>query len=57
MSSPSSVTVPAVGWRRPDERLDELVLAVAGDAGDAQDLAGADLERRRRGRPRGRGRP
>ena len=29
---------------QPDDRLDELVLAVAGDAGDAEDLAGADLE-------------
>ena len=29
---------------QPDDRLDQLVLAVAGDAGDAEDLAGADLE-------------
>ena len=43
-SRPASVTVPPAGLRRPDERLDELVLAVAGDAGDAEDLAGPDLE-------------
>ena len=29
---------------QPDDRLDQLVLAVAGDAGDAEDLAGPDLE-------------
>ncbi len=28
----------------PDDRLDELVLTVASDPGDAEDLAGADLE-------------
>ena len=29
---------------KPDDRLDELVLAVARDAGDAEDLAGADIQ-------------
>ena len=43
-SLPPSVTAPPVGLRRPVERLDQLVLAVAGDAGDAEDLARADLE-------------
>ena len=43
-SAPTSVTVPAVGLAQAGERLDELVLAVAGDAGDAEDLAGPDLE-------------
>ena len=32
------------GLAQPDDRLDELVLAVAGDARDPEDLAGADLE-------------
>ena len=41
---------PAVGRAQADQRLDELALAVAGDAGDADDLAGAHRERRR-GRP------
>ena len=35
---------PAGRLAQPDDRLDELVLAVAGDAGDAEDLAGPDLE-------------
>ena len=43
-SWPSRVTGPAVGSAQADERLDELVLAVAGHAGDAEDLARADLE-------------
>ena len=29
---------------QPDDQFDELILAVAGDAGDAEDLAGPDLE-------------
>ena len=33
-----------IDGRSPDERQHQLVLAVAGDAGDAEDLAGADLE-------------
>ena len=32
------------GLAQPDDRLDELVLAVAGDAGDPEDLARPDLE-------------
>ena len=43
-SSPSRVTVPAGRLAQADDRLDQLVLAVAGDAGDAEDLAGPDLE-------------
>ena len=35
---------PAGRLAQAGERLDELVLAVAGDAGDAEDLAGTDLE-------------
>ena len=65
--APSRPSRPArsgrrVGLRRPDDRLDELVLAVAGDARDAEDLAGSDLEvdaddgRDCRGRRRPRGR-
>ena len=42
--SPSSTIRPADGLAQPDDRLDELVLAVAGDAGDAEDLARPDLE-------------
>ena len=52
---PSIVTRP--GARpQPGDDLGELGLAVAGDGGDADDLAGTDLERRRRGAPAGRGR-
>ena len=40
-----------------DERLDELVLAVAGDPGDARGSRRPGPRSRRRGRPRGRGRP
>ena len=43
-SVPPSVTVPDGRLAQADDRLDELVLAVAGDAGDAEDLAGPDLE-------------
>ena len=53
MSRPSRRTGPPAGRRRPIERLDQLVLAVAGHAGDAEDLAGADLEVHAAGRPRG----
>ena len=36
---------PACGWpAQSDERLDELILAVAGDPRDAQDLAGPDVK-------------
>ena len=45
MSSPSIVIVPAFGDRRPGDRVDQLGLAVSVDARDADDLAGADLER------------
>ena len=55
-SLPSSATVPAGRLAQADDRLDELVLAVAGHAGDAEDLAGPDLEVDARGRPRCRGR-
>ena len=34
----------AGGMAQPDDRLHQLVLAVAGHAGDAEDLPGADLE-------------
>ncbi len=43
-SSPPSVTVPPVRLAQARDGLDQLVLAVAGDAGDAQDLARAHLE-------------
>ena len=39
MSTPPSAMRPADGVPQPDERLDELALAVALDAGDADDLA------------------
>ena len=39
---------PSLIGRCPDKRLDELALAVAGNAGDADDLAGADLDDRSR---------
>ena len=35
-------TVPRSGCAQADQRLDQLGLAVAGDAGDADDLAGTD---------------
>ena len=44
MSVPSRVTEPPRRLAQPDDRLDQLVLAVAGDPGDAEDLARADLE-------------
>ena len=56
MSWPPSVDLAAGRLAQADDRLDELVLAVARDAGDAEDLAGADLEVDARGRPPGRGR-
>ncbi len=44
MSSPRKVTVPATVAAEPGQRLDQLGLAVALDAGDADDLAGVDGE-------------
>ena len=44
MSSPSSVIVPESASLQADERVDQLGLAVALDAGDAQDLALVDGE-------------
>ena len=44
MSLPSSVTCARGRPTESGERLDQLVLTVAGDAGDPQDLAGSDLE-------------
>ena len=44
MSSPSSVTEPAVGVDQAEEHLDQLDLAVALDAGDADHLAAVQLE-------------
>ena len=43
-SCPARRDGPARRLAQARERLDELVLAVAGDAGDSEDLAGADLE-------------
>ena len=50
---------PALGRAHPAQRLDELALAVALDAGDADDLAGAHLQVEAGDRPvvRGRRRP
>ena len=48
---------PGARPAQPDDRLDQLVLAVAGDAGDAEDLAGPDLEVDALDAPRCRGRP
>ena len=45
MSSPSSTDLAGVGLDQPEQRLDQLGLAVALDAGDAEHLAGAGLER------------
>ena len=45
MSTPSTVIEPESTVRRPDDRLDELRLAVALDAGDGDDLPRADVER------------
>ena len=44
-SSPSMRTVPASTRPQPGERVDHLRLAVPVDARDADDLAGAHLER------------
>ena len=44
MSLPSRLIAAAGRPAQADQCLDELVLAVAGDARDAEDLAGADLE-------------
>ena len=43
-SSPSSRMRRRSGLAQAGDGLHELVLAVAGHAGDAEDLAGADLE-------------
>ena len=42
---PSSRTAPGAGAALARQRRQQLLLAVAGDAGDADDLAGAHLER------------
>ena len=44
IGSPSSMTSPRGRAADAGERLEQLRLAVAGDAGDADDLAGADVE-------------
>ena len=44
IGSPSSMTAPDIGAADAGDRLEQLRLAVAGDAGDADDLAGAHLE-------------
>ena len=44
-SSPATVIVAGVDRPQPDDGLDELRLAVALDAGDRDDLAGANVER------------
>ena len=54
-STPPTVMLPGAR-AEPGDDLGELGLAVAGDGGDADDLAGADLERRRHAAPAGRGR-
>ena len=54
MSSPPSATVPVAARPQPDDALDQLGLAVALDAGDADHLAAVDGEARRRRAPRGR---
>jgi len=43
--SPATRISPPSASRWPGEHLDQLALAVAGDAGDADDLSGADGER------------
>ena len=43
-SRPARLTDPARRLAQAGECLDELLLAIAGDTGDAEDLAGADLE-------------
>ena len=54
-SPPSDARGPRRRLRRPVERVDQLRLSVAVDAGDADDLAGAHLERHAaHGRGRGR---
>ena len=47
-SVPPTATVPGVQCARAGERVDELALAVAGDAGDADELAAGDGRGRRR---------
>ena len=42
MSSSPSTTTPLDGWQHADDGLDQLGLAVALDAGDAEHLAGVD---------------
>ena len=42
---PATLIVPSASGAEPGERVDQLGLAVAVDAGDADDLAGADVER------------
>ena len=56
MSRPPTRTWPAARDAQAGDRLDELGLAVAVDAGDADDLAGAHLRARGRARRAARGR-
>ena len=55
-SCPPRETAARDGPTQPDQGLDQLILAVAGHAGDAEDLARPDLEADAAARPRCHGR-